>query len=126
MAQRIDVFETTTAKLVELSNEMMDYRPPSGVYTLFLKERWRRFEVNRLQNQLPCTIDTPKDFVEIRQQGSEEDKDLMSELYMHNYVLSHLYKQSPNPYVGDVQLRLESLVLMATSQGLKSRWYVDA
>jgi len=42
-AQKVDVLEATTGKMIEVSNGMMDWKPHSRVYTLFFREIWHRF-----------------------------------------------------------------------------------
>ena len=88
-----------------LSKEMLDCKPPSRVYTLFLQEKWFEYQLGRLKEQLNPSLDTPQELIETLQHYLEEEKDQLSEFYLHNLVTPGPYKWSPNTYVGDFQLR---------------------
>lgn len=84
---------------------MLDCRPSSNIYTLFLQEKWYEFQLSRLKEQFPNTMGTPQELTESLQQCFEVEKDQLSEFYLHNLVTTSPYKWSPNSYVGEFQLR---------------------
>lgn len=104
-AHQIDLLQNTINDMHQLALESTECRPPSMVYALFLKERWYKFQLNRLKNQLPHDLETPKELADAQKHCSEEENDRLNEFYLHNYVVPHHYKWSPNPYLGYVQLR---------------------
>jgi hypothetical protein len=47
----------------------------------------------------------PTQFLEAYASSSEEDQNVMCELYQYDFILSHDRGWNPNPFVGDIELR---------------------
>ena len=58
-----------------------------------------------IQEHSSKKLDMPKDFIGTCYEIGDMGKDRLREFYMHNYILLHPYRWSPNPYEGDVQLK---------------------
>jgi hypothetical protein len=42
-SEKVEVMEASITKMVEFPEEIINYRPSTKVYTLFLKEQWHKF-----------------------------------------------------------------------------------
>ena len=71
---------------------------------MFLNERWTVFRLKQLAAGKPYKVDSPQVFIDIFFTVSGHEHDLLSELYLFNFLLPNYVRWNPNPYVGDVQL----------------------
>jgi hypothetical protein len=92
-------------QMASIFKDMIDYKPPCKIYSVFPKEKWCLFKLKRIRGNNPYKLDTPKDLSKMCQEDLAEEKDLLCELYNTKFSLTHPYRWSPNSYVGDVQLR---------------------
>lgn len=74
-SHQISLLQDIMGQMYYLSKEMLDSRPPSNVYTLFLQDKWYEFQLNRLKEKLPHNLEKPQEFTKALQQCSEEKKE---------------------------------------------------
>lgn len=73
--------------VVALVPQMMACENPPRVYALHLKERHLSFKLSRFISSLSPSIETLHEFLQPYQSSPLEVKNLMCELYLHNYVV---------------------------------------
>lgn len=52
------ILEDIVGSMHYFSKDIMDFRPPCKIYTMFLQEKWYEFQLSRLKEQLPNNLDT--------------------------------------------------------------------
>jgi hypothetical protein len=100
------------AKNGELALETLACRSPSPFYDLFLKEQWLRVHIERIVSYIPLDHKgTNKILCNMYFSSIPERRNLLCELYIHNYLLLSNTIRNPNHFVGDVNLREFMFVL---------------
>jgi hypothetical protein len=98
--EQVEIMEAAVKTIAKVSVEMLECRPPTRTYTLFLKEQWHKNQIAHLAKLVKFNLDTPKDFLDAYQGCNMEERDRLCEFYLHNLILPHPYNWNPNPYVG--------------------------
>lgn len=91
--------------VVALVHQMMASKTPPRVYALHLKERHISFKLSRVISGLGPSIETPREFFQACQSSPLEVKNLLCELYLHNYVVPNDHDWNPLIYIGDIYLK---------------------
>jgi len=100
--EQVKIIKVAVKTITKVSVEMLECRPPTRTYTLFLKEQWHKNQITHMAKLVKFNLDTPKDFLHAYEGCNMEERDKMCELYLHNFILPHPYNWNLTPYVGGV------------------------
>jgi hypothetical protein len=101
-SENVEIMEAIVNIIAKVSIEMLECRPPTSTYRLFLKEQWNKNQIAHLTKFVKFNLDTPTYFLDAYQGCTMEERDKICEFYLHNLIFPHPYNWNPNPYVGDV------------------------
>lgn len=106
--------------------ELMQRRAPPRVYAMHLRERYLNFKLNRIVRDLSPSLETPEEFYDAYQTSPAAVKNLLCELYLHNYVVPSDSEWNSLLYIGDIHLTaLMSWIQNEISMGAQARAYKD-
>ena len=88
-----------------LACSMRNLRPPSNIYSVFLKEQLIYFRLSMVTMGYNDHIEIEDQFIASFFRSNDEEQDFVCELYMHNLAMTDYEDWDPNPHVGEVQLR---------------------
>ena len=91
--------------MCHLAHVMRSYSQPSIVYVVYLKSQFISLFLRAFVVDCMCFVETKDQFRLLYQVCTEEDKNLLCEVYLHNLAVLDVGNWDPNPLVGDVQLR---------------------
>lgn len=77
--------ENEKIQLERLMDFELSCRAPSTYYNMYLMGRFLVFQNNSIITNKPFKIDTPNGFIEAYKACMNEEKDLLWELYQHNF-----------------------------------------
>ena len=92
-------------KALNLVDQVMAYRPPPRVYSFYLKEQFLLFQLMMTIRDVNFEFKNAQDFYSMYQTLPSWKKNLLCELYLHNFIIPHETKWNPLLYIGDVHLR---------------------
>jgi hypothetical protein len=78
---------------------------PSRIHSMYLHDSWNQFRIKILASGRLHKIVNPKEIINVFLHAEDHENNLLSELYLFNFVLPNHTCWNPNPFVGDVQLR---------------------
>lgn len=84
---RIKELETKVEEIYSMVPEIMQCRAPPRIYAVHLKERYLNFILNHIVRDLITSLETPKEFYHASQTSPHSVKNLLCELYLHNYAM---------------------------------------
>jgi hypothetical protein len=102
--EQVEIMEDAVKTIAKVFVDMLECRPPTRTYTMFLKEQWHKKQIEHLAKLVKFNLDTPKDLLDAYQGCNMRERARLYELYLHNLILPHPYNWNLNPYVGDFQL----------------------
>jgi len=88
--------------MASLSLEEIQCRMPTKFYSLYLKEQWLQFQIQTLAQRGSMLFQDYRQFIDLCDQITLEDKDKMSDFYLHNLALIDLNVRDPNSKLGDL------------------------
>lgn len=92
-------------KALKLVDQAIAYRPPPRVYAMYLKEQFLLFQLMMTMRNIDCEFKSAQDFYNVYQIVPSWKKNLLCELYLHNFIIPQETKWNPLFYIGDVHLR---------------------
>lgn len=92
------------ASMASLSLEAIQCRILAKSYALYLKEQWLQFQIKTLAQRGTIPIQDYRQFINLCDQSTLEDRAKMCEFYLHNLALTNLNVWDPNEKLGDLQL----------------------
>ncbi len=92
-------------KALKPADQAMAYRPPLRVYAMCLKEQFMLFQLMMTMRNIDCEFKNGQDFYNVYQTFLSCKKNLLCELYLHNFIISQETKWNPLLYIVDVHLR---------------------
>ena len=96
--------ETQLASMASLSLEAIQCGMLAKSYELYLKEKWLQFQIKNLAQRGTMSFQDYRQFIDLRDQSTLEDRAKMSEFYLHNMALRDLNVWDTNAKLGDLQL----------------------
>lgn len=90
-SSRIQDVEVGMVQMESIFKDLIDYRPPSRIYLVFLKNKWCHLRLKMIKDHKPYKLDTPKDFLEMCQEDSTQESDLLCKIYIRNFSIPHPY-----------------------------------
>ena len=87
-----------------LSLEAIQCRMPAMPYALYLKKQWLQFQIKTLAQRGTMSFQEYRQFIDLYDQSTLEDRAKMSEFYLHNLALTYLNVWDPNSKLGDLEL----------------------
>ena len=84
-----------------LAHSMRNLRPPSNLYSSFLKEQLISFRLSMVTMGYNDHIETEDQFIVSFPKSENEEHDFLCELYMHNFIMIDYEDWDPNPHVGE-------------------------
>ena len=87
-----------------LSLEAIQCRILAKSYALYLREQWLQFQVETLAQRGTMPFQQYKQFIDLCDQSTLEDRAKMAEFYLHNMALIDMNVWDPNAELGDLQL----------------------
>lgn len=103
--KQIVEFQTKVDIVVDMILELMQCRAPPRVYALYLKEQHLCFKLTHIVRELSPSFETTQEFYHAYQNFPATIKNLLCELYLHNYVVSYDTEWNPLLYIGDIHLK---------------------
>jgi len=94
--------ESQLACMANLSLEAIHCRMLSKSYALYLKEHWLQFQIKILAQRGTMPFQDYGQFIDLCDHSALEDRAKMSEFYLHNMALIHIWY--PNAKLGDLLL----------------------
>lgn len=91
--------------VVALVPQMMACRTPPRVYALHLKERHLSFKLSRVIYGLNPSIETLDEFFQVYQFSPLEVKNMLCEMYLHNFIVPNDPDWNSLLYIGEIHLR---------------------
>jgi hypothetical protein len=73
-SEHVEIMEETVKTIAKVSEEMLECRPPTRTYTLFLKEQWHKNQITHLAKLVKFNLDSPQDFINAYQGCNMEEK----------------------------------------------------
>ena len=77
---------------------------PAKSYALYLREQWLQFQIKTLAQRGTLPFQDYKNFIDLCDQSTLEDRAKMAEFYLHNMALIDTNIWDPNAELGDLQL----------------------
>jgi hypothetical protein len=71
---RWKLWKLQSRTIAKVSVEMLECRPPTRTYTMFLKEQWHKNQIEHLAKLVKFNLDTPKDFLDAYQGCNMEER----------------------------------------------------
>lgn len=105
LQQQLMIKEEEKRQMFKFAEQAISCRSPARVYSMYLHEQWVGLQMIRLNNNKKFMMGNVDDFVDIYNDSSTREKDLLCELYQFKFFLEHELEWNPNPVVGDIQLR---------------------
>jgi alkylhydroperoxidase/carboxymuconolactone decarboxylase family protein YurZ len=96
--------ERQLAAMASLSLEAIQCKMPAKSYALYLKEQWLQFQIKTLAQRGIMPFQDYRQFINLYDQSTLEDRAKMSEFYIHNLALTYLNVWGPNSKLRDLQL----------------------
>ena len=96
--------ETHLAYMASLSMEALQCRTPSKSYGLYLKDQWFDFQIKTLAQRGTMPFQDYRQFMDLCDQSTTEDKAKIAEFYLHNMALTNMNVWDPNAKQGYLQL----------------------
>ena len=90
--------------MANLSLEAIQCRMPTKSYALYLREQWLQFQIKTLAQRGTMPFQDYKQFIDLCDQSTLEDRAKMVEFYLHNMALIDMNVWDPNVELGDLQL----------------------
>lgn len=87
LRRQIKEKETQLACMASLSMEALQCRTPAKSYGLYLKEQWLQFQIKTLAQRGTMAFQDYRQFMDLCDQTTVEDKEKMAEFYLHNMAL---------------------------------------
>jgi len=95
---------TQLACMANLSMEELQCRTPSKSYGIYVKDQWLQFQIKTLAQRGTMPFQDYRQFMDLCDQSTLEDKGKMVEFYLHNMALTNMNVWDPNAKLGDLQL----------------------
>ena len=92
------------AYMASLSMEALQCRTLAKSYGLYLKDQWLQFQTNTLAQRGTIPFQDYRQFMDLCDQSTSEDKAKMAEFYLHNIALIDMNVWDPNAKLGDLKL----------------------
>ena len=92
------------ACMANSSMEALQFRTPAKSYGVYLKDQWLQFQIKTLAQRGTMPFQDYKQFTDLCDQISIEDKAKTAEFYLHNMVLTDMNLWDPNARLGGLQL----------------------
>ena len=73
-------------------------------YALYLREQWLQFHIKTLAQRGTMPFQDYRQFIDICDQSTLEDRAKMADFYLHNIALTNMNIWDPNAELGDRQL----------------------
>lgn len=105
LQRKVKKMENDKKQQGQIMDGVLSCSAPSTNYNVFLTEILLMFKKNAIINNKPFQVKYKHGFIEAYRACMNLKKDLLYELYQHNFLVSLNKKKNPNPDVGDVQLR---------------------
>jgi len=96
--------ENQLACMASLSLEEIQCRMPTKSYALYLKEQWLQFQIKVLTQRGTMSFQDYKQFIDLCDQSTLEDRAKMSKFYLHNMALTDMNVWDPNAKLVYLQL----------------------
>ena len=77
---------------------------PTKSYALYLREKSLQFLIKTLPQRGTISFQDYKQFIDLCDQSTLEDRAKMAEFYLHNMALTDMNVWDPNAELGDLQL----------------------
>ena len=86
-------------------DEVLQIRQPSLVYSIYLKEQFLKWQVNRIKMGIPYALEIGAQFLQAYFECTEQEKYLICEFYVHDFLFSGNIRFFPGAYIGYVQIQ---------------------
>ena len=96
--------ETQLACMASCSMEALQCITPTRSYGLYLKDQWLQFQIKTLALRGTMPFQDYRQFMDLCDQSSSEDKEKITEFYLHNMSLIDMNVWDVNARLGDLQL----------------------
>jgi len=96
--------QTKLACMANLSMEALQYRAQTKSYGIYLKDQWLQFQIKTLAQRCTMSFQDYRQFMDLCDQMTSEDKEKMEKFYLHNMALTDMNVWDPNARLGDLQL----------------------
>ena len=106
LERRVTKLEKDKQELEQLMDGVLACRAPSTNYNVYLTEKFMIFKKNAIIQNIPLRVESSYCFKEAYMSICNQEKDLLYELYQHNFLVPYNTKWNPNHVTGDVQLRV--------------------
>lgn len=97
LRRKLQEKETQLACMASLSMEALQCRTPAKYYGLYLKDQWLQFQIKTLAQRGTMPFQDYRQFMDLCDQRTSEDKEKMAELYLHNMALIDMNVCDPMP-----------------------------
>lgn len=86
-------------------DEVLQVRQPSLVYSMYLKEQFLKWQVSRIRMGIHYALEIGAKFLQVYFEGIEQEKYLICEFYVHDFLLSINTRFFLGAYIRDVQIQ---------------------
>ena len=90
------------ACMANWSMEALQCRTLEKSYGVYLKDQWLQFQIKTLTQRGTMPFKDYRQFMDLCDQISAEDKTKMTEFYLHNMALTDMNVWDPNARLGDL------------------------
>lgn len=102
--KEVELIKKAMKDLCLIFDDVLQVRQPSLVYSMYLKEQFLKWQVSRIRMGIPYELETGAQFLQAYFEGTEREKYLVCEFYVHDFLLSGNTRFFPDAYIGDVQI----------------------
>ena len=96
--------ETQLACMASWSMEELQCRTPTKSYGVYLKDQWLKFQIKTLAQRGTMPFQDYKQFTNLCEESSTEDKAKIAQFYLHNMALTDMNLWDPHTRLMDLQL----------------------
>lgn len=89
LMKRVKAQQEEKEKVIELVQELLICSPPSLAYPLCLHEQYLMFQLQAIQETIPCNFGTLTKFSDTFFQGDFVEQHLLYELFLHRIIIPH-------------------------------------
>ena len=89
----------------DVYSDAINCRAPATNYTLFLLERYLLLRVKAIRAGKPISFSTVPEFISCFREQGKKVQYLLCELYFHNFILEEERRDTPGPFIGEIQFQ---------------------